>query len=648
MPEIEVLSPQVAEQIAAGEIVENPASVVKELVENSLDAGADYIEVKIKEGGLEEITVFDNGHGLASREIPLAFQRHATSKLHSVEQLYFSLDTLGFRGEALPSIASVSRMMFTTKKRGAEVGIAVNLEGGEIVTREETGCPEGTEVCVKDLFFNTPARKKFLKSRSAEVSRITRMITGIAFSHPWVSLVLFSEDKLLLKSRGDGDILHIVAEAYGREVARSMVPIEERDEEQEMVVRGYISPPYVSRSSRRYQNVVVNNRMVNSPTVSRSMEKGYRGLLDANRFPIAVIYVDLLPSFVDVNVHPSKSEVRFHNSGNVEDLVYKAVSRALRYSSPAYYFPESGYAAPEYSNNAADKTDQFSVGKVQERLISGYRREQREKPRSRLEGGSLVKPGSYTPPAASGTDSNVFSEANKHHEAGTEHSRENKVAENYNTSETRRGPLEAGMEENTLGATGETRVIGQYLSTYIVMQKGDNLMLVDQHAAHERVLYQKFVEEYNRSRVPRVSLAIPVTVEVPSSLMQMFNEMGPGLEKIGFKIEPFGNNICIIREVPSFLMDHFNERLMLDIVEELTEVGEYSGEEALEMFKVFACKGAVKANQGLDRKEMEDLISQWEQTENASFCPHGRPAALSFTVKELQKAFHRGGGERKH
>jgi len=631
---ISVLPHKVTEQIAAGEIVENPASVIKELVENSLDAGATFLEIRLKGGGIEEISVFDNGHGLEASQLPLAFQRHATSKLQSLEQLYHSLNTLGFRGEALPSIASVSRVELTSRPRGYMVGCRICLEGGEVISSEEVGCPEGTEIKVRDLFFNTPARRKFLKSRRAEVARVSRLITAFSFSHPGVSFSCWSDEKLLFKSRGDGNILNLVAEAFGKEVSRSLVPMEEEEESDTgtIKIKGYLSPPYLTRSSRRYQSIVVNSRLVNSPLVSRALERGYRGLLQAHRFPVAVIYLEVPPGFLDVNIHPAKSEIRFHDNRAIETLVYRAVTRALQRSSPEYYYHGRDFSRKLKSRESTDDPVVNFNGQ-QEKII--------EEDTTSI--GSPQRNLLVSEEHTTGEEKESLWEENITSTAYSGHTREKDGGEHRESSGSSGEKEEAG-EVEIFNSQVKSRVIGQFLSTYIVLQKEKRLVLIDQHAAHERVLYQKFLREYEEASVSRVGLVVPVTVEVPSSVIQMFSEIENDLEKIGFKIEPFGNNTCIVREVPSFLVEHFQEEMMRDIVEEINELEGIASDKIMEIFKVFACKGAVKAKQPLDQKEMENLVEQWEQVEYAGYCPHGRPVAVSFSAQELQRGFLRGEG----
>jgi len=601
-----VMPRELAEQIAAGEVVESPSSVVKELVENSLDAGATSLEVKIKGSGLKEISVFDNGLGLDSREIPLAFQRHATSKLDSLEELYSSLNTLGFRGEALPSIAAVSRVTFTSRSPEQLSGSSYRIEGGREVSHEETGCPSGTEVMVKDLFFNTPARRKFAKS-TREVSRINQLITALAFSHPRVAFSLWNEGKAVFKTAGDGSILNVITEAYGREVSRAMLPLEESVdlEEGELKFSGYISAPYLSRSSRRYQNIIVNDRLVRSSLITHALERGYRGLLHAGRFPVAVVYLQLPASFLDVNIHPSKSEVRFHSSRELNEIIHRAVKNALGRSSTVYYLKEER----KEQGTSSHAHDPSILQEINFHKTGGH--EKSGAPEQGT-GQRLPSPGEQFP---SVNENHVFS-------------------------------LGTGTAENiTLISKSSFKVIGQYLSSYIVTQKENNLVLIDQHAAHERVLFEQFTGEHRQEKLSRAPLAVPVTLEIPFSWEEGFPLLLPQLEEAGFKLEPFGYNTYIVREIPAFLVDKFNELLLRDMIEEMLFSERYNQEELEDVYKLFSCKGAVKANQRLSHQEMETLVKDWEKTRNSGYCPHGRPVSVTLGIESLNRGFRRKGGE---
>jgi len=600
LAEIKVLSQELAEKIAAGEVAESPAAVIKELVENSLDAGATSVEVKVKGAGFKEISVYDNGHGLEAQEVPLAFLRHATSKLSSLKELYSSLNSLGFRGEALPSIAAVSKVSFTTKKKDQLSGFTHYLEGGKEVFSEEKGCPVGTEVVVRDLFFNTPARKEFRKTNSREVNRISQLITALAFSHPEVAFSLWNEGRPMFKTAGDGNIKNIITEAYGGKVSQAMLPLEGTIELEEtnIKVSGFVSAPYLSRSSRRYQTLMVNRRLVRSSMITQSLERSYRGLLNSGRFPVAVLYLQVPASFLDVNIHPSKSEVRFHKSREIGDLVMSATKKALRRSSSSYILDEE-YKVHNFKQNIKGAGKYFPSTAVQE---NGENLQESKDIDLIKKGSEFLKEDTFT----------FTQSANKN---------------------------------ITLFGKGSFKVIGQYLSSYIVTEKEHNLVLIDQHAAHERVLYEQIKENHQSSNGYRIVLVAPLTLEIPSSWKDEFPSMVPMLEEAGFKVEPFGYNTFIIREIPSILKNYFNDQMFRDMVEEMIFSERYHNDALEDMFKLFSCKTAVKANQWLSYPEMEELISNWERTYNSGYCPHGRPTVLTLEIEQLQRGFMRKRGE---
>lgn len=618
MTPIRELSQEVTEQIAAGEVVESPLSVVKELVENSLDAGATKVEVRIENGGLDEVRVFDNGYGLEKEEVPLAFRRHATSKLDSLETLIQDLHTLGFRGEALPSIATVSRVIFTSRKPAKLVGSIFHIEAGEIISHEETGCPPGTEVIVRDLFFNTPARKKFAQSRSREASRIAQLITGIAFSHPEVSFTLYHGKKTIFKSSGDGNLQNLIIEAYSREVAQSMVTVStaRSASEGELSLKGMISAPYLTRSSRRYQTMLVNRRLVYSPLLSQALERAYYGLLKKGRFPVAVLYLQVPPAFVDVNIHPAKSEVRFQNPKEVNQLVFYGAKESLQRCSTAYYFQEENRSSPSYytfkgSSNLSENSPSFSS------------------PNFPMEARSMDKTTNY------GTSSLQNS-------TGEKDKAEKEVQQKITDSSLE---LVTRVDRNIVPSEkGAFQIIGQYLASYLVAEKNGDLVLIDQHAAHERVIYEKLRQEHSLHSISRVQLAVPLTLELPSSWADNFSTLLPWLEEGGFHLELFGRNTYVVREIPAFLMEFFEEQFFWDLLEEMLFSERYDHEELMDLFKAFACKSAVKAHQKLSLEEMEELINKWQLTSNSGYCPHGRPVAVTFGKEQLQRGFQRRGG----
>ncbi len=593
---IKKLTPEVTEQIAAGEVVENPASIIKELVENSLDAGATLVEIKVSEGGLKEIRVTDNGVGIPSQEASLAFERHATSKISTLDNL-LNIQSLGFRGEALASIGAVSRVTMVTKTEDRLSGSCIKFEGGSLISVEETGAPTGTDVQVKDLFYNTPARRKFLKSSSQEMKKISNLIIGFALANPATAFTLWNGEKRSFKSKGDGNIIDIIAEAYGKDVARSMLEINPISEDGN-TIKGYISTPHISKSNRQYQTFIVNHRLIRSNLISQSMRRGYEGLLPPNRFPLAVLFLEVPLNSIDVNIHPAKAEIRFSREREIGNLVYKAVTETLKRST----FPGKVPTEGKYDTAANP---------------------------------SPVAPAGEAELPAEPENINLYSLEN------TGRAEDN----NWRDAPGHSPQIHEKEMEGQLFTAANYRIIGQYLSSYIIVQRSDELWLIDQHAAHERIIYEDLKKNLYTTGINSILLVSPLTFEVPFSWEEDKDKVFGIMEEMGFNIEEFGSNTYVIRAVPDFLAHQLDLEYFKELFEGIAQSEEDAAERKNLLLKMAACKGAVKANQKLHAREIAALIEDWEQTENYSFCPHGRPAVVSFTAEEIEKGFKRKGGK---
>ncbi len=606
---IKVLDSLTAEQIAAGEVIENPASVVKELVENSLDAGASVIRITVQEGGKKMLTVTDDGSGILSEDLPLAFKRFATSKLVLLEDLQH-ITSLGFRGEALPSIATVARVNLTTRPRGAISGARIKLAGGRVLSREETGAAEGTVVEVRDLFYNTPGRLKFLRAAPVEAGRITTLITEIALAHPEVSFVLANEKREVLQTSGDGVLRHVIASLYGSECAAAMLPLEGEEHRPNLRVSGYISPPHLNRASRRQITIMINGRIVHNNMVVNALERGYGTFLPSRRHPVAVLHLKVSPTILDVNVHPAKTEIRFQQPEAVKELVYQAVKTTLQHP-----------AAPrriQVRHGRVDGAITESFTGAQESILwkDGARRYALDTP--------LGEPG-LIPSGTCGDENH----------AGTA----------YPTDAEPPSTLKMHPEREAGSDPAENcRLIGQFLHSYLVVQRGDELLIIDQHAAHERVIYEMLSTRREEDR-ETVQLTVPLTVEVPVTWGEALETLLPLLQNSGFKMEPFGDNSYIIRAYPFNTREQFKAGDLYTMLEELVRKGTAHGEDRLEQVrKTVACHRAIKAHQPLSRPEMEQLLQNWEKSAGANYCPHGRPAVITLNREELQRGFNRRGG----
>ncbi len=592
---VNILHPEIVKHIAAGEVVENPASVVKELAENALDAGADRVEISVQEGGIKSIQVTDNGEGVLFDDLPLIFQRYATSKIARLEDLA-AITSLGFRGEALPSIAAVSRLTATSRRRGEPAGGLIMLEGGKLIGNREAGAPEGTEMLVKDLFFNTPARLKFLKSPPVETGRISFLLWELSLGHPRVSFSLRSNGRNLLQTSGDGSLPSIMGAIHGNKCAGSLLELDYRYEEVPIEISGYLSTPYYHRSSRRGITVIVNGRPVKAPQIVYALERGYGTLLPRGRYPVAVIGIRMPPDLLDVNVHPSKTMVRFQHPKMLSDLVYRTVKSVLEKRMPLPHFKnKTGGASPDlYSRGSAIPADRIAV-----------------------DAGELVTEGG-----------------------------ENISLYRRQAWDLEEEPKLPGTDAASLPQmeTGRMRLIGQFLHSYLVAQRGEELLLIDQHAAHERILYHKLISSPPGHQA--VQLTLPLEIEIPPPWRERFAELKEALQGLGFKLEPFGDNNYIIRSLPVLLRGEITGRDIQDLLEALlSEEPEPGMSKQEQVCRDIACQQAIKAKQALTFREMEALLDELQSVPGYQYCPHGRPSIISFQRTDLDKMFRRKGGK---
>jgi DNA mismatch repair protein MutL len=573
---IHILSPQVASQIAAGEVVERPASVVKELLENALDADARVISVTVEGAGKRLIEVADDGCGISYDDLPLAASRHATSKLTDATDL-FRIQTLGFRGEALASIGSVSRMTLTTKSIDNDVGGQLRVEGGQVEPVKPVGAPQGTLVKVEDLFFNVPARLRFLKSDITERRQIDDLVTRYALAYPHVRFLLQQDKKQSLRTSGMGNQREVLSSLYGPDIAQQMQEVVAVYDE--LQVSGFISPISLTRSNRRGITFFINGRWVQDPALTTALVQAYHTMLMVGRFPLAIIFLTLSPELVDVNVHPAKSEVRFREKESVFSGVQRAVRRALMAHMPV---PELSPSLHNYYN----QFEQYPVGN-------------REVDWDQQKGGATIAP-------------DMINQADVQHALPSQ-----KV------------PL--------------LRLIGQIASAYLVAEGPDGLYLIDQHAAHERVLFERFMKQ-RQDHIPSQHLLQPEVVHLKASDVRLLSMQLPVLESLGFQVEPFGQNSFLIRAIPSLLSGLSPSSALRVLVEDFEE-DETPLQEEVEL-KIIArvCKrAAIKAGQKISPAEQEALLSGLESCNFPRTCPHGRPTMIHLSVDLLEKQFGRKG-----
>jgi len=605
MPRIRILPDILANKIAAGEVVERPASVVKELVENALDAGSDRIFVDIENGGRTLIQVADNGHGMDHDDALLAVERFATSKLHRDEDLA-SICTLGFRGEALPSVAAVSHLTLTTRSRERDVGVAVHIQGGKIVQVTETGAPQGTLVRVERLFFNTPARRKFLKTAGTEMGHIADHVAGMALGYPQVHFKLVHNGKTVKQWTRAADGVVRAADVLGALKPEELTAVS--GESGPLRLSGYLAAVRLARSTSRGTFLFVNGRRVRDRVIQHALFEGFRGRLMKGQFPLAALFLELPFDQVDVNVHPTKHEIRFVDSRRVHALVQQSVSAALTqaeqrlWGGPALSdrkpadAPAVAEPRPNYGDPAPAAWAPIPPARSTRSSSSVTLRETRSDARS----SASARPAETAP-------------------------------------EKRQAPLWETRRFSDL------TVIGQFQGTYILCQEGDDLILIDQHAAHERVVYEHLARGADRIEVQQ--LLMPETVELGFAEAEMLEQLIDALRGLGLEIEPFGGTTFVVKAVPSLLADEDTTRLVRELAERSVELGMAAGQERIldACRMVMACHNAVRAKQPLADVQIRHLLEQLDRCQQPSHCPHGRPTWIRWTLRDLEKAFGRVG-----
>ncbi len=651
MPKILQLSTHVANLIAAGEVVERPASVVKELLENAVDAGATKVTVEIRDGGMTFLRVTDNGCGMAPEDAGTAFLRHATSKLRTADDLA-AISTCGFRGEALAAIASVSRIDLLTKTAGSLTGVSLHLEAGQITEESEAGCPDGTTIIVRDLFFNTPARMKFMKADSVEAARVAAAVQLQALAHPEVAITFLRDGKQALSTPGNGNLEAAVYCVYGRECAR-MIKVESRWENYKLW--GFVSKPTDARPSRSLQTFFVNNRPVKSKLLISALEEAYRNQIMVGKFPACVLHVELPPNAVDVNVHPAKTEVKFLQEKAVFDCVHYGVLGALNKTPdrPPVQFkpqetpntlptaptsgslrasPQTGVAIPQDDRSLRtsahtgvaipkEKTDFFRTMNTQE--FKNFTAAMADAPKPRPEAAAAAA--AKLPPVI----------------------REEVITPKINpvvppvmvVTEPVSVP-EPVQEQLPMPAEMPWRMVGELYSSYILVEQGEEAFLIDKHAAHERILFDKL--KANQETISSQSLLTPISVRLNPAAMGELLANGDMLSDLGFGLEEFGENTVLLRQIPMDLSPEAAadavETMAADLLsgrkEDINTVRD-------EVLHTVACKAAIKAGQQNDEKELLALVKQVMAREDLKYCPHGRPICISLSKKSLEKQFKR-------
>lgn len=647
MAVIHELSSHLADLIAAGEVVERPASVAKELLENAIDAGATRITIEIENGGISYLRIADNGCGMSAEDAPIAFRRHATSKLKTEADLS-AIGTLGFRGEALAAIASVTRIDLFTRQPNAIAGLHLHLEAGNILTCEEAGCPEGTTIVVRDLFYNTPARMKFLKKDFTEAGYILGVVQHAALSHPEIAFTLIRDGKQVFTTDGKGKLLVPVFSIFGKEMTANMLEVP-KTEVNGITAHGYITKPHAGRTNRSMQHFFVNGRYVKSRLMQAALEEAYRNAIITGKYPSGVVFLELPLSAVDVNVHPAKTEVKFSQEKPIFEAVYVACKNALAAGDniPQLIHKEKDPQTPlPREDNLTGAQQRFAVSRTTASAPTPV-----EKPHTRpaLEDFLIAvptrppqaMPQAFVSPAPFPREQSVARAAND------EPSTADLIPPSFQRTGTIQTPLQkvekpSPMQMQSPAALepldGGARVIGECFHTYLIAEDADGLILIDKHAAHERILFNKLRAEHN---MPQQQLLSPVVVELTGEEAAAVQAQLDDIRSAGFSIDPFGDNSFAVRAAPAYLDSADIAGVISELADKMMNSRAAVPDRLDDLIHTVACKAAVKAGKATTLTELQDLCDRVLGDENVRSCPHGRPTTVRLTKYELDKLFKR-------
>ena len=691
MPHIQVLDQITIDKIAAGEVIERPASIVKELVENAIDAGSTSVKVEIKDGGISLIRIMDNGCGIPASEVRSAFLRHSTSKIQSVEDLAH-ITSLGFRGEALSSIAAVTRTEVITKTADAELGTRYVIEGGKEVSIEETGAPNGTTFLVHQLFYNVPARRKFLKTPMTEAGHVQDLLMHLALSHPEVAFQFINNGQEKLRTSGNGKLKDVIYSIYGRDVAANLIEIDH--EKGGLRISGYLGKPVITRGNRNFENFFVNGRYVKSPMISKSLEDAYRDFTMQHKFPFAVLHFHVNGDEIDVNVHPTKMELRFQRQQEVYNTVFEGVHRTLlepeliqkaevpdpidkstasdaqgagaRESgkvsdgsgsgpSPFLLRPKRAMAEKTVGSKTDPvekapevKDEDYFIRKMRERVLAYHERSSSAEVKKKDE---VFRPETQKErirdTVRQAVEENVSVPDGPVPENASDEVLPVKAAEGTKDQlPPPEKPRQMDLfEENFLKreVKAEYKLIGQVFDTYWLVEFRDSLYIIDQHAAHERVLYERTLKGMKNREFTSQYLSPPIILNLSMKEAQLLNENMDRFARIGFEIEPFGGEEYAVRAVPDNLFSIAKKDLLMEMIDDLSDgISTTMTPELIdEKVASMSCKAAVKGNNRLSAQEVDALIGELLTLDNPYHCPHGRPTIIAMTRRELEKKFKR-------
>lgn len=650
MGKIQELSERLANQIAAGEVVERPASVVKELVENAIDAGSTQIDILLEEAGLKKIQVTDNGEGIAEDDVTNAFKRHATSKIHTRDDL-FRIRTLGFRGEALPSIASVSIVSVETATQEEMQGTFLKMKGGTIEEHRPSALRQGTKITVEQLFYNTPARLKYVKTLQTELANIGDIVNRLALSHPTIAFRLVHDGNKMMSTSGNGDLKQAISGIYGLQTAKKMRAIHSKD--LDFDIHGYISLPEVTRASRNYISTIINGRYIKNIALNKAIVSGYGSKLMVGRYPIAVVEIKMDPLLVDVNVHPTKQEVRLSKEPELTGLISKAINEVLREENLIPSAADNLRFKKKVENQ--EKTEQLSI--------------ELEQPKSIKQGlsfdkatGSFYIEESFTEPSVEPTFEELPQTIEEPHVPSFEY-REKVVEPSINTEDThkqeqselassnhpefdfhKKGPqmIERMQEEVVKQRFPHLEYFGQMHGTYLFAQSQDGLYIIDQHAAQERIKYEYFRKKIGEVGDDLQELLVPIVLDYPNSDVLKLKEQATALQEVGIHLEEFGTNSFIVRAHPTWYPAGQEEAIIREMIDMLLANGKVSVHQFREATAIMmSCKRSIKANHYLNSQQARVLLEDLAKCENPFNCPHGRPILIHFTNGDMERMFKR-------
>lgn len=612
MSKIQVLDPITIDKIAAGEVIERPASVVKELVENAIDAGATAVVVEIKDGGISFMRITDNGCGIDREDVRSAFLRHSTSKIRSVDDL-LHIGSLGFRGEALSSISAVAQVELITKTKDQTFGTLYRIAGGKEETLEDTGAPDGTTFIIRQLFYNTPARRKFLKTPMTEASHVGDLMTRLALSHPHISFQFINNGQSKLHTSGNGKLKDVIYHIYGREIASNLLQAEY--DTPGLKITGFLGKPIISRGNRNFENYYVNGRYARNSIISRAIEDAYKDFTMQHKYPFVVLHIEIDGEHVDVNVHPTKMELRFNNQQEVYNAIYSAVDQGLHEKEliPHVEMPEPKTAV----RSAPEHNLEYFMSKMKERVLAEHEeKKKKEEAVTKQPVNTIQTIAEEKTPYMQNTA--VRPQISKQMELFEDHLLTREAMQKY-------------------------KVVGQVFETYWLVEYDNSLYIIDQHAAHERVLYEKTLKSMQTREFTSQMISPPIVLNLSMREAELLNTYMDRFTRIGFEIEEFGQDSYAVRAVPDNLFSIAKKELLIQMLDSLSdEIARNQSPDLIdEKIASMSCKAAVKGNMKLSVQEVDALIGELLSLDNPYHCPHGRPTIIAMTKRELEKKFKR-------